>query len=67
MATKTKTCSRCGLEKPLNAFYRQKGGAQGRRGRCKGVLQGRPAGRVGARSRCRRADGRLWSGGGRRG
>jgi hypothetical protein len=30
-----KTCSRCGLDKPLSAFYKQKGGAQGRRGRCK--------------------------------
>jgi transposase len=30
-----KTCSRCGLEKPLGHFYRQEGGAQGRRGVCK--------------------------------
>jgi hypothetical protein len=30
-----KTCSRCGLEKPLSAFYKQAGGAQGRRGMCR--------------------------------
>ena len=30
-----KTCSRCGLKKPLRDFYRQAGGAQGRRGMCK--------------------------------
>jgi hypothetical protein len=30
-----KTCSRCGLEKSLREFYRQAGGAQGRRGMCK--------------------------------
>lgn len=30
-----KVCSRCGLEKPLREFYRQEGGAQGRRGMCK--------------------------------
>jgi hypothetical protein len=30
-----KTCSRCGLEKPLRDFYRQVGGAQGRRVMCK--------------------------------
>jgi hypothetical protein len=29
------TCSRCGLEKPLRDFYRQAGGAQGRRAMCK--------------------------------
>ena len=28
-------CSTCGKKKPLNAFYKQKGGAQGRRGRYK--------------------------------
>jgi hypothetical protein len=32
---KTRTCSRCGERKPLDAFYQQKGGAQGRRGACK--------------------------------
>jgi hypothetical protein len=31
----TKTCSRCGLEKPLRDFYKQAGGAKGRRTRCK--------------------------------
>jgi hypothetical protein len=31
----TKPCSRCGLKKPLSAFYKQTGGAQGRRGMCK--------------------------------
>jgi hypothetical protein len=30
-----KTCSRCGLEKPLRDFYKQAGGAKGRRGMCK--------------------------------
>jgi hypothetical protein len=30
-----KTCSRCGLEKPLPDFYRQAGEAKGRRSRCK--------------------------------
>jgi hypothetical protein len=30
-----KTCSRCGQRKPLDAFYKQVGGAQGRRSRCK--------------------------------
>jgi hypothetical protein len=35
MPTKTKTCSRCGLEKPLRDFFRQDGGAHGRRGMCK--------------------------------
>jgi hypothetical protein len=30
-----KTCSRCGLEKPLDDFYKQAGGSQGRRSRCK--------------------------------
>jgi hypothetical protein len=30
-----KTCSRCGPEKPLHDFYKQAGGAQGRRGMCK--------------------------------
>jgi hypothetical protein len=30
-----KTCSRCGLEKPLSAFYKQAGGAHVRRGMCK--------------------------------
>jgi hypothetical protein len=30
-----KTCSTCSLEKPLSDFYRQAGGAQGRRGACK--------------------------------
>lgn len=33
--SKIKTCSRCGLEKPLSAFYKQAGGAQGQRGMCK--------------------------------
>jgi hypothetical protein len=32
MGSKTKSCSRCGLEKPLRDFCRQAGGAQGRRG-----------------------------------
>jgi hypothetical protein len=35
MATKTRTCSRCGKRKPLDAFYCQEGGAKGRRGACK--------------------------------
>jgi hypothetical protein len=35
-----KTCSRCGKRKPLDAFYKQAGGAQGRRSRCKTLLQG---------------------------
>jgi hypothetical protein len=30
-----KTCSRCGEPKPLDDFYKQVGGAQGRRSRCK--------------------------------
>jgi hypothetical protein len=30
-----KTCSRSGLEKPLRDFYKQAGGAQGRRAMCK--------------------------------
>jgi hypothetical protein len=30
-----KVCSSCGKKKPLSAFYKQKGGAQGRRERCK--------------------------------
>jgi hypothetical protein len=30
-----KVCSTCGQKKPRSAFYKQKGGAQGRRGRCK--------------------------------
>jgi hypothetical protein len=30
-----KVCSTRGKKKPLNAFYKQKGGAQGRRGACK--------------------------------
>jgi hypothetical protein len=29
------TCSRCRLEQPLRDFYRQAGGAKGRRSRCK--------------------------------
>jgi hypothetical protein len=29
-----KKCSTCGQKKPLSAFYKQKGGAQGRRGMC---------------------------------
>jgi hypothetical protein len=35
MGSKTKTCSRCGKKKRLDAFYKQEGGAQERRGRCK--------------------------------
>jgi hypothetical protein len=35
MASKTKICSRCGKRKPLGAFYKQAGGAHGRRSRCK--------------------------------
>jgi hypothetical protein len=35
MASKTKICSRCGKRKPLDAFYKQAGGAHGRRSRCK--------------------------------
>jgi hypothetical protein len=31
MASKTKICSRCGKRKPLGAFYKQAGGAHGRR------------------------------------
>jgi hypothetical protein len=30
-----KVCSTCGRKKPISAFYKQKGGPQGRRGRCK--------------------------------
>jgi hypothetical protein len=30
-----KVCSRCGEAKPLGEFYRQEGGAKGRRGMCK--------------------------------
>jgi hypothetical protein len=29
-----KICSRCGRENPLSAFYKQTGGAQGRRSHC---------------------------------
>jgi hypothetical protein len=29
------TCSTCGKRKPLDAFYKQIGGAQGRRGACR--------------------------------
>jgi hypothetical protein len=35
MGSKTKTCSRCGKRKPLDAFYRQACGALGRRAMCK--------------------------------
>jgi hypothetical protein len=35
-----KICSQCGLEKPLRDFYRQEGGAQGRRGMCKECFRG---------------------------
>jgi hypothetical protein len=35
MVSKTTICSRCGLDKPLRDFYKQVGGAQGRRSRCK--------------------------------
>jgi hypothetical protein len=30
-----KVCSTCGKKKPLSAYYKQEGGGQGRRGRCK--------------------------------
>jgi hypothetical protein len=35
-----KTCSRCGLEKPLRDFYKQACGVQGRRGMCKECFRG---------------------------
>jgi hypothetical protein len=35
VTSKTKACSRCRQKKPLSEFYKQQGGAQGRRGRCK--------------------------------
>jgi hypothetical protein len=42
-----KTCSRCGRRKPLYAFYKQVGGAQGRRSRCKACYKElRRSGRV---------------------
>jgi hypothetical protein len=36
-----KTCSRCGQRKPLSAFDKQAGGAQGRRGACKECYKAR--------------------------
>jgi hypothetical protein len=35
LVSKTKICSRCGKRKALDAFYKQAGGAEGRRSRCK--------------------------------
>jgi hypothetical protein len=40
MVSKTKICSRCGKGKPLDAFYKQKGGGNGRRGMCKVCFRG---------------------------
>jgi hypothetical protein len=40
MASKTKICSRCGKRKPLDAFYKQAGGAHGRRSPMQVLLQG---------------------------
>lgn len=31
----TKQCSKCGVEKPVNEYYRQKGGKDGLRAACK--------------------------------
>lgn len=35
MTTKTKTCTGCRESKPLEAFYKHQGGAEGRRSQCK--------------------------------
>ncbi len=35
MAIETKHCNTCNTDKPLDEFYKQKGGFQGRRAQCK--------------------------------
>jgi hypothetical protein len=59
-----KTCSRCGLEKPLNEFYKQVGGAQGRRAERVRSVSRPLSGTCGLGTRgFKRADGRSSSGG----
>jgi hypothetical protein len=61
-----KVCSSCGQKKPLDAFYRQKGGAQGRRGRCKECYRAAQRAAWARDPGCRLAGRRFSSGGGTR-
>jgi hypothetical protein len=61
-----KNCSRCGKRKALNAFYKQKGGAQGRRGMCKECYRAAERASGLETRRFSSAGGRLSSGGRRK-